>query len=341
MLYDFFISYSSFDVAVARRIAEQLMSHGYRVWFDEYVILVKGRSKFREAIAEGLARSQRGLLIVGDHYAASQYCRFEAEELDRRLPAGATLPFLLGPQTEFQRAFSALSPSAIPLTSNEPHNELLRKLKEMNLTAGAATSQLRSGDPENRWHVREAALSFARSGWRLDPGSQFRAMVWNDLPSPEGGARSEFHRLSWLGGADIRLSFDYERQSGMSARRLLERHQILPSEYVAADRARLEEELDHYEREREILFRSVPRCLATADLRRGPSRGGHRAARRGGTQKTHQRRARSDGTSKPRRRRRDDPCRSIPAEEASRGAWILPESESGEVAQSLQGSECR
>jgi hypothetical protein len=264
MPYDFFISYSSFDVAVARRIAEQLISRGYNVWFDEYVILLDGRGRFQDAIDEGIANSRCGLLIVGERYAASEYCRREAKGLSCRLSAGATVAFLLGPQAEFKRAFTSLADSAIQVGSEQPDNEILRKLKGLRLTAEALEIPSRSSDPDNRWHVREAALSFARSNWALVPGSQFRAMVWNDLPAPEGGTRSEFQMLSWLGGCDIRLSFDYERVSGESARKLMERHQLPPSGQESSDRARLEDELSYFDREREILFRNVLRAPSLA-----------------------------------------------------------------------------
>lgn len=80
-IFDFFVSYKSEDVAIARQIADLLTAAGYRVWFAEYTILLAERKRFEEMIGEGLRSSRYGIILTGNGYFQSHWCILELENL--------------------------------------------------------------------------------------------------------------------------------------------------------------------------------------------------------------------------------------------------------------------
>ena len=76
-----FVSYKSQDAEVARGVADHLIASGIHVWFAEYEILLVGRERFEEAIAEGIRGSSYGLALTNNRYVGSRYCRSELRQL--------------------------------------------------------------------------------------------------------------------------------------------------------------------------------------------------------------------------------------------------------------------
>ena len=80
-LFDVFVSYKVEDVNVARWIAEQMLSAGYRVWHAEYAIPLERQRAFADALATGLRRSRRGVIVTSELYLSSEWTRYELKEL--------------------------------------------------------------------------------------------------------------------------------------------------------------------------------------------------------------------------------------------------------------------
>lgn len=75
--FDFFVSYQSENAPLARQIAELLIAQGYWVWFDEYVILLVDREKFREEMDMGIGNTRYGVCLTDELYVNSKYCMDE------------------------------------------------------------------------------------------------------------------------------------------------------------------------------------------------------------------------------------------------------------------------
>jgi len=79
--YNFFISYKSENVSIAREICEALIVNGCNVWFDEYTILLTGREDFKQAILDGISESEFGICLTNLGYSKSEYCREELQTM--------------------------------------------------------------------------------------------------------------------------------------------------------------------------------------------------------------------------------------------------------------------
>ena len=85
---DVFISHASEDKdAIARPLAEALISEGLTVWFAEYELRLGDR--LRERIEDGLRRSRYGAVILSDNFFAKRWPQLELDGLFA-LEAGAT-----------------------------------------------------------------------------------------------------------------------------------------------------------------------------------------------------------------------------------------------------------
>lgn len=85
-IYDFFISYKSENVDLARAVADHLTASGHRVWFAEYEILLYDRDQFEMEIDDGIRHSRYGLVFLNDIYAASRHCGREIAQLEAQKP---------------------------------------------------------------------------------------------------------------------------------------------------------------------------------------------------------------------------------------------------------------
>jgi hypothetical protein len=74
---DVFLSHSSVDKKIARRLACDLSSVGVDVWFDDWEIEL-GDSLF-DSIGRGLRQSRFVAVVVSEHFITSSWCRKELE----------------------------------------------------------------------------------------------------------------------------------------------------------------------------------------------------------------------------------------------------------------------
>lgn len=79
--FDVFFSYTSSQAHLVRPVAEQLLAAGVKVWFDEYVIRLWDRAKFRAAIEKGTATARYGVIFVDAFYFDSKHCQDELRDL--------------------------------------------------------------------------------------------------------------------------------------------------------------------------------------------------------------------------------------------------------------------
>jgi len=79
--FDFFISYKSENVDLARIVADHLIASGQKVWFAEYEILLYDRDKFEMAIDSGIHDCRYGLAFLNSAYATSKHCGREIVQL--------------------------------------------------------------------------------------------------------------------------------------------------------------------------------------------------------------------------------------------------------------------
>ena len=82
--YDVFLSHSSKDKAVVRKLAQRLKDDGLRVWFDEWII--KPGDMIGKKIDEGLESSRVLLLCMSKHFFASEWSSMESGSFRFRDP---------------------------------------------------------------------------------------------------------------------------------------------------------------------------------------------------------------------------------------------------------------
>ncbi len=91
-LFDVFLSYSSKDKAVVRKVAERLKKDGLRVWFDEWEI--KPGASISQKIEEGLEQSRVLVLCMSANAFGSDWAQLEAGTFRFRDPMNRELRFI-------------------------------------------------------------------------------------------------------------------------------------------------------------------------------------------------------------------------------------------------------
>ena len=109
--YDVFISYKSKNVDLARMIADALIYSGKSAWFNEYQVLLVERSRFQEAIDQGIRKSRFGIALTNDDYAKSEYCEKEMVQLLRYCGAKNILEVRIPPEPETHLKYPQLAES--------------------------------------------------------------------------------------------------------------------------------------------------------------------------------------------------------------------------------------
>jgi hypothetical protein len=85
---DFFISHASEDKPqIARPLAEELIRHGFKVWYDEYELKVG--DSLRQKIEHGLANSKYGVVILSHSFFGKRWPESELSGLWAREDDGA------------------------------------------------------------------------------------------------------------------------------------------------------------------------------------------------------------------------------------------------------------
>lgn len=83
--WDVFVSYKTEDVDIVRRIANQLIASGLKVWFNEYQVLLQNYDYFQEAINFGISHCERAIVFTNNRYINSQYCLIEIDLILKKL----------------------------------------------------------------------------------------------------------------------------------------------------------------------------------------------------------------------------------------------------------------
>ena len=94
-----FISYRSPQVAIARAIAEHLMSLGVPVWFNEYKILGEEWHSFEQELYNGLNYADRGIILSCPQYHESNWCKEEFNHFKKALSPTQILEIVVPPLT--------------------------------------------------------------------------------------------------------------------------------------------------------------------------------------------------------------------------------------------------
>lgn len=82
-MWDIFISHASEDKdAVARPLADRLIQHGLKVWYDEYTLTLG--DSLRRSIDKGLAGSRYGLVVLSPHFFEKEWTQKELDGLVAR-----------------------------------------------------------------------------------------------------------------------------------------------------------------------------------------------------------------------------------------------------------------
>jgi hypothetical protein len=167
--FDVFISYRSRDVALARHVADTLIASGLRVWFAEYTILIAGRTRFEEAINDGIRRSQFGVVFSNDSYVKSPYCRLEVEQL---LAAGNCGPdhildVRLGDERETRRMYPQLSESPTVDFDGDIDHVLRAIERTTSWHVEPVTAGRRTAEPVITSHGDGTIFTLDAAGWRL------------------------------------------------------------------------------------------------------------------------------------------------------------------------------
>jgi len=239
--HDYFVSYSSHDVAPARCIVERLLGEDRRVWFSEYYVRSDRQERFQQLINEAIDRSREAVLVVGARYADSPYCNVEVERLLRRKrldrihlcvvdPGGLERLFGLYPEL-------ANGPLRWPI---EPRTNVLLGGRE--------------------WVVRDAGFAIDISAWAPEPRSHSREDAWADAFALAGlQGRPEHHTFRATEGLEARLSIHYARVDGAEADLIRARYRGTDDDAETADRRRLKEELRYFQAEADRVFKAVTR----------------------------------------------------------------------------------
>ena len=90
--FDIFLSHSSHDKAVVRKLAKRLKKDGLRVWFDEWII--KPGDSIPAKIENGLERSRLLILCMSDHSFGSDWASLESQTFRFRDPLNKDRRFL-------------------------------------------------------------------------------------------------------------------------------------------------------------------------------------------------------------------------------------------------------
>jgi hypothetical protein len=227
--HDVFISHASEDKeAVARPIAEALASAGWRVWLDEYELVVGDR--LTESINAGLASSRFGVVVLSRAFFAKRWPKEELEGLAAKeaatgskviLPVwhgidqqyladvAPTLAGRLGVSTtqgisvvakELVRALSRERQAPVDAEGSEP---IVRSLTPSERTLGAVKTDarrwsetpwvaLRESDSARTWLIRFIDMY---EGMDAGPGDPVHAVRMKAQEFLDAGATDEHPRI--------------------------------------------------------------------------------------------------------------------------------------------------
>lgn len=118
--WDVFISYKSEDIDLARRVANQLLASGVKVWFAEYQVLLQNFDLFQDAIDFGIANSSWAICLTNNRYIGSDYCTLELTQILECLPPSNILEIMIPKEELPRQQFQALANCPAVIGSDLP-----------------------------------------------------------------------------------------------------------------------------------------------------------------------------------------------------------------------------
>jgi len=154
---DVFISYSREDREWVERLATQLQSEGYTVWWDWDLLVGK---RYRETIDNELKTCKATIVVWSQHSIQSDFVRDEAEEAQQRNVLVPVLKEAVRPPAGFRQIQTADLSSWI---GGGDHVEFRRALRGIASLAGPPTSCEPSGGAKPATEMPPAATSASTS----------------------------------------------------------------------------------------------------------------------------------------------------------------------------------
>ena len=161
-----FISYKSENVVVARRIAEILMQNGFKVWFNEYKILIDDYNNFSKSIQAGINSSIKAICLTNNLYADSPHCRDEIVPLLNKLGAQKIFELKIPKEDKTWQEYPELKHSP-GYTWNNSYTEFFKTLKNKGFIKEMPIIK-HQGTYHNgaEWmRLKERNIYFDISGW--------------------------------------------------------------------------------------------------------------------------------------------------------------------------------
>ncbi len=208
MGYDFFISYESHDVTIARMVAEQIKACGGNPWFAEYSTpaedwarMCSEWSYFEQTIKAAIDASARGICFTSKRYWESKYCRFEFDYLLDSKEAAGVVEIPLHPYSPIPASSAhslAVGEDAIPLSS-----EINRILRHIASVVGSVIpcSQVdfeRRTATRRQFRIRGQRFFLEAAGWNIEEPPKWQK-VWGwidgDAAGPHFSIQSEYGKL--------------------------------------------------------------------------------------------------------------------------------------------------
>lgn len=131
---EIFISYSREDRDWVERLASQLQSEGYSVWWDWDLLVGK---RYRETIDNELQTCRAAVVVWSQHSIQSDFVRDEAEEAQQRNILVPVLKEIVRPPAGFRQIQTA---DLSTWTGGETHPEFRRVMKGIGFMVGRPTA---------------------------------------------------------------------------------------------------------------------------------------------------------------------------------------------------------
>lgn len=203
---DVFISHASSDKsAMARPLADRLVSMGLSVWYDEYEL--RPGDSLRESIDKGLRECRVGVVILSEAFFARRWTQLELNALVAT--ARRVVPVWLGVDHGRVAEFSPLLADVVGIDSSiglqRVAEEIVRGLGPRRMAAGGrvflVTKELGQGgtvDESNSLAIEEALLEIrttGRTGFEID---YERDVYVNGIAGYDRILDAELHDFMWI-----------------------------------------------------------------------------------------------------------------------------------------------
>ena len=182
-LFDVFLSHSSKDKAVVRKVAKRLKKDGLRVWFDEWEI--KPGASIPQKIEEGLEQSRVLVLCMSANAFGSEWAQLEAGTFRFRDPMNRELRFIPLRLDDAEIKGSLAQFLYVDWRGKDGYGKLLEACKPAREVVEASASDS-VGEPPKSRVVKLAHKGFS-GAWAFNKkGSLVLAGGWSEWFSDKG-----------------------------------------------------------------------------------------------------------------------------------------------------------